>query len=438
MAKYKVVHYINQFYAGLGGEDTASVGLSTIDGAKGPGMQLIKELGEEFEIVKTIICGDNTIAEESKEIIPALISIVKEEKADVFVAGPGFNAGRYGLGCGLTVASVTEELGIPAITGLFEENPGTDLYKNRGYILKTDNNARHMKDAMKYIAAFCKKMVNGEIIKDGDTEGYFGSGPAIKIDYSIPSAKRGIDMLLAKYTGKNFKTEVLMPNHEQIPVPELIKPLSEIKVAVVTDGGLVPKGNPDNQPPTNSKAYKSYSISGIDSLKSADWEVSHQGYDNSFVLEDPNRLVPIDALRVLEKEGVIKQLNDFIFSTAGVMTPMEKCKEFGEGIAKDLKAMGVDAVIETSTWGTSSRGGSMITKEIQRAGIPVVQVTNLTKIAEGIGSNRILKGNSVLHVFGDPKLPKNNEEDFRKKHVMKALKLLEKMPTEYEKAVIDE
>lgn len=80
----------------------------------------------------------------------------------------------------------------------------------------------------------------------------------------------------------------------------------------------------------------------------------------------------------------------------------------------------------------------MITKEIQRAGIPVVQVTNLTKIAEGIGSNRILKGNSVLHVFGDPKLPKNNEEDFRKKHVMKALKLLEKMPTEYEKAVIDE
>ena len=36
----------------------------------------------------------------------------------------------------------------------------------------------------------------------------------------------------------------------------------------------------------------------------------------------------------------------------------------------------------------------MITKEIQRAGIPVIQVTNLTKIAEGIGSNRILRGNS--------------------------------------------
>ena len=31
------------------------------------------------------------------------------------------------------------------------------------------------------------------------------------------------------------------------------------------------------------------------------------------------------------------------------MTPMEKCKEFGEGIAAELKRDGVDAVIETST-----------------------------------------------------------------------------------------
>ena len=35
MAKYKVVHYINQFYAGMGGEDTASVGISVRDGAVG-------------------------------------------------------------------------------------------------------------------------------------------------------------------------------------------------------------------------------------------------------------------------------------------------------------------------------------------------------------------------------------------------------------------
>ena len=217
MEKKRVVHYINQFYAGLGGEDTASVGLSTKDEAVGPGLMLAEVLGDEYEIVKTIICGDNTIAEKPEEIIPQILRIVEDEKADLFVAGPGFNAGRYGLGCGLAVASVTEKLHIPAVTALYAENPGTDLYKNRGYILQTDNNARDMKNAVTKIADFAKKLVSSEQIKDGQTEGYHGSGPAIQIDYSIPSAKRGIDMLLDKINGRPFRTEVLMPNRYRFP-----------------------------------------------------------------------------------------------------------------------------------------------------------------------------------------------------------------------------
>ncbi len=78
-----------------------------------------------------------------------------------------------------------------------------------------------------------------------------------------------------------------------------------------------------------------------------------------------------------------------------------------------------------------------MTKEIERAGVPIVQVTNLTKIAEGIGSNRILRGNSVLHVFGDPSLPKKNEVAYRKNTVKKALKMLEEVPEEG-KSVIEE
>lgn len=80
----------------------------------------------------------------------------------------------------------------------------------------------------------------------------------------------------------------------------------------------------------------------------------------------------------------------------------------------------------------------MITKEIQRAGIPVIQVTNLTKIAEGIGANRILRGNSVLHVFGDPSLPGSSEEAYRMQRVKKALDMLEKVPDEGQRAIIEE
>jgi betaine reductase len=80
----------------------------------------------------------------------------------------------------------------------------------------------------------------------------------------------------------------------------------------------------------------------------------------------------------------------------------------------------------------------VITKEIQRAGIPVVQVTNLTKIAEGIGANRIMRGNSVLHVFGDPTLPKEAEENYRRERALKALNMLEKSPDQGQTAIIEE
>lgn len=349
MVKKRVVHYINQFYAGMGGEDTASVGLSTREGPVGPGLALKMTLGDDYEIVETIICGDNTIAEQTEIMIPRIVQLVKDAKADLFVAGPGFNAGRYGLGCGATTAAITEQVKIPAVTALFAENPGTDLYKNRCYILQTDNNAKNMRKVMQEVAAFAKRLVNGDTIRDGKDEHYHGSGPAVAIDYSVPAEIRGINMLLSKYHGSKYSTEVIMPNHEEIPIPVLSKPLSQCKIGLVTDGGLVPKGNPDHQVPTNSKAFKPYSIKGMMTLDPEDWEVSHQGYNNAFVLEDPNRLVPVDAMRKMVAQGIVGDLDDVIYSTAGVMTPMEKCKEFGEGIAQALKRDQCDAAIETST-----------------------------------------------------------------------------------------
>jgi len=69
-----------------------------------------------------------------------------------------------------------------------------------------------------------------------------------------------------------------------------------------------------------------------------------------------------------------------------------------------------------------------MTKEIERAGIPIVQTANLTKIAAGIGSNRILQGNSVLHAYGDPSLPPKAENAYRLDMAKRALHLLEEVP----------
>jgi glycine/betaine/sarcosine/D-proline reductase family selenoprotein B len=345
----RVVHYINQFFAGMGAEDTASVGVSVREEPVGPGIGLQKELGEGYTIVATIICGDNTIAEKTDEILAQFDEILRKYKAQLFIAGPGFNAGRYGIGCGASTAYVTEKLKLPAVTALYSENPGTDLYKDRCYILQTENSAAGMKTILPKLAAFAKRLAAGETVGDGKKEGYHGSGPAVQIDYSIPASTRGLNMLLAKYYGKPFATEVRMPNHEEIPLPVLHKPLSEIKVALVTDGGLVPKGNPDNMVPTNSTTFNKYRIGNVTRLDAKDYEVSHQGYNNAFVLDDPNRLVPVDAALDLKKKGIIGDVLNQYYTTAGVMTPMDMGKKFGDEIAEDLRKQNVDAVILTST-----------------------------------------------------------------------------------------
>ncbi len=65
--------------------------------------------------------------------------------------------------------------------------------------------------------------------------------------------------------------------------------------------------------------------------------------------EDPNRLVPLDAARALEREGRIGRLYEHFVSTTGVGNPLDNSRRLGREIAEHLKDAGVDAVILTST-----------------------------------------------------------------------------------------
>lgn len=347
--KIKIVHYINQFYAQYGGEDTAGMGVIVKEHAVGPGSLIERFLSGKGEIAATVICGDNYISENLESVTRQIVELIKQYEPDLFIAGPGFNAGRYGLACGSVTAAVRKEMKIPAVTGLFEENPGAELYSGLCYIIGTENSARHMAKDIKNVVDFGLRLLERREIRSGKEEGYLGTGPIREINYQIPGPKRAIDMALAKYYGRPFVTEVPMPVKEVLPASVLNKPLCEATIALVTDGGLVPKGNPDRMVPVNSVKFAEYPLEGKTKLCAEDYEVKHQGYDNTYVLNDPNRLVPVDALRELEKRGVIGKLYEHFFTTAGVMTTLENGKKFGKGIAEILKKEGVDAVILTST-----------------------------------------------------------------------------------------
>lgn len=66
--KLKIVHYLNQFFGQIGGEDKADIAPRLEKGAVGPGAALNNMIGDEAEIVNTIICGDTFFNENLEKV----------------------------------------------------------------------------------------------------------------------------------------------------------------------------------------------------------------------------------------------------------------------------------------------------------------------------------------------------------------------------------
>jgi glycine reductase len=121
------------------------------------------------------------------------------------------------------------------------------------------------------------------------------------------------------------------------------------KVALVTSGGIVPKGNPDRIESSSASKYGKYDLEGITALHADTHETAHGGYDPVYANADPNRVLPVDVMRDLEKQGRIGNLHHYYYSTVGNGTSVANAKKFAAAIAHQLQNDGVHAVILTST-----------------------------------------------------------------------------------------
>ena len=345
----RVVHYLNQFFGGLGGEEQASAPLEIRNGAIGPGKRLEELLGAEAQIVLTLVCGDNYATEKQERFIASVIKQIRAAGADLFVAGPCFLAGRYGVAAGALCKAVQSELKIPAVTGMARENPGADLYRESLYIIDSGESAAKMGEVLARIARFAQKLRLNEKLGSPMEEGYIPRGLIRDQFVEKTAAERLVEMLMAKANGQPFESEMPRATFERIPMPAGVKDLKKAKLMLVTDGGLVPKGNPDKIQGSAATRWGSYSIKDCDDLKGEDYEISHGGYDPQFVCQDPDRLLPLDAVRELEKQGRIGKLCDEFISTSGLANPLSNTRRMGREIADKAKRLGVDAIILTST-----------------------------------------------------------------------------------------
>src|SRR5437762_7344293 len=141
----RIAMYLNQFFGQLGGEEVADATPRLSDGVVGPGRALMNLLRPGETYVGTVICGDSYFADHAAEAAEQCLALLRELRPTLLLAGPAFNAGRYGVACGELCRRARSELGIVSVTGMYEENPGVDLYRRDVTIVRTTQNAATMR-----------------------------------------------------------------------------------------------------------------------------------------------------------------------------------------------------------------------------------------------------------------------------------------------------
>jgi betaine reductase len=344
----RVVHYINQFFAGVGGEAAAGAPCEIRHEPVGPGRALQAALGREAAIVATLVCGDNYFNDQRETARLAVREALRTLEPDVVVAGPAFEAGRYGLACA-EVCLLARDEGIPAVTAMHPSNPGVLVHRPHLLVVPTGQTATDMPRVLPMLSRVALKLGRGEDLGPAEAEGYLPRGIRRHGLRAEPGFKRALDMLVAKLHGRPYVSEVPYQAPDAVDPAPALGDLRRVSLALVTTGGLVPVGNPDGQTAGNAQKYFRYSIEKLERLKPGEWEAYHAGYFTHLVNENPNYVLPLGYLRELEASGIVDRLHPYAYTLPGVSTPVATSRRLGEGIAAELREGQVGGCILVST-----------------------------------------------------------------------------------------
>ncbi len=338
-----VVHYLNQFFAGLGGEEAADHEPVRLEGSQGPGRAL-EAAGLHVDL--TVACGDDRFALHEADCLATLLGWIDEADADVVVCGPSFGSGRYGYACGVLARELGRR-GTPVVAAMTDDSPGVLASEGAAYIVPTTANVAGMRDALPVVASLASRLANGAEIGAPDEEGYLPRGLRVNVRADALGAERAVGLLLAKLGGE-VRTEIAPPTDRVAP-PDPLADATGALVALVTEAGCVPQGNPDRLPTRHATVWLRYPIGDRVELAPEDYLSVHAGFDTTAANHDPDRLVPLDAARALAERGRIGGVYGEFFTTTGVDTPVAVATRMGQEIGAEIRNAGVDAVILTGT-----------------------------------------------------------------------------------------
>ena len=343
----KAIVYINQFFGQLGGEDTADVAPILREGQVGPAVEYNKGL-EDCEVTHTVICGDNFMGSNTDEAVNQILDMLKDLEFDIFLAGP---AGRYGVACGTICKAVKDKFNVPVITCMNVENPGVEMFRKEMIIMKGGNIASKMREDVKAIVKVANKILKGEAVGPAADEGYFPTGHRhqVFLESGETAADRFMKMLRARIHNEPYVSELIIPKLDRVPVAPPVKDLKHARIALLNTGGIVPVDNPDRIQSASATRWGRYDISNMDRLEGGVFKTVHAGFDPAAADADPNVIMPVDAMKVLLKEGVYGSLHNYFYTTVGTGTTEKEASRMAKEIIPLLQEDHVDACIMVST-----------------------------------------------------------------------------------------
>jgi glycine reductase len=350
---FSIVHFVNQFFAGIGGEDKADTPVGVLEKPSAVTRALQSQLAEQARVTTTIYCGDNYFHEHPEEAKEAVLREVRERKPQLIVAGPAFNSGRYGLAGVEICHAVASDLGIPCVTAMHPDNPAVEAYRKyrnqKIYLLPTAETVAGMNEAMKSLARFTRRLASGVEIGSAEKEGYLPRGIRRQLRTDRPAVERAIEMLMKKLRDEPFVTELPMETWDQITPAPPLRDLSNATIALVTTSGVVPWGNPDGFRTFRNTFWRKYGFAELGAMEPGRWEAVHGGYNVSAMNEKPHYGVPLDALRALEAERFFGRLYPAYYVVPGNQGNPTIMRRIGQEIAADLRKEGANGVLLVAT-----------------------------------------------------------------------------------------
>ncbi len=229
------------------------------------------------------------------------------------------------------------------------ENPGFAAAGLSVHTVPAADSAAGMEEALEAAARLGLKLARGEEVGNAAEEGYLPRGIRYNEIAELPTSRRAVDMVLRKIKGEPYQTELDVPVLEEIAPPKPIADLKKARIAIVSEGGMVPPGNPDRFAGSRNENWATYSFEGKDALPGGAFISIHGGFNTVFVNEEPDRMLAVDAFRRLENEGEIAELHDDFLSTCGNGGAFAEMDGIGRAWAAELKKAGVEGVVLPAT-----------------------------------------------------------------------------------------